>query len=171
MLKYTAYVIPILIVILLIVSLFKRNKAFDSFASGAKEGLELAIGVFPFLASVFVCVTLFRVSGLAFYLSEICKPIFEVTGVPIELAELIMIRPFSGSGTLAELENIYTQYGVDSYISRCASVILGSSETVFYVSAVYFSKCKVKNLSYGIPLSLLITYLGAIFSCFICRYL
>lgn len=171
MLKFSQYIIPILVVVLLIISLFKRNRAFDSFASGAKEGLNLAIGVFPFLAAVFVCVTLFKVSGLAAYLTTICKPLFEFLGVPVELAELIMIKPFSGSGTLVELENIYEQYGVDSYISRCASVVLGSSETVFYISAVYFSKCNVKNLSYGIPLALFITFLGAVFSCFVCRFM
>ena len=170
MLKYSSYVIPAFVVILLIVSLFKKNGSFDSFAVGAKEGLRLAASVFPFLAAVFVCVTLFRVSGLAEYLSIVCRPVFEFVGIPSELAELVMIKPFSGSGTLVELENVYKQYGVDSYVSRCASAVLGSSETVFYVSAVYFSKCNVKNLSYGIPLSLLITFLGAVFSCFICRF-
>lgn len=171
MLKFTGYIVPALVVVLLIISLFKRIPAFDSFASGAKEGFDLAISVFPFLASVFVCVTLFKVSGLASVMTNLCKPLFEGLGVPVELAELIMIKPFSGSGSLVELENIYQTYGADSYIARSASVILGSSETVFYVSAVYFSKCKVKNLSYGIPLALLLTFLGAVFSCFICRYL
>ncbi len=171
MLKFTGYIVPALVVILLIISLFKKIPAFDSFASGAKEGLELAISVFPFLASVFVCVTLFKVSGLSAVLTNVSKPLFEALGVPVELAELIMIKPFSGSGSLVELENIYQTYGADSYIARSASVILGSSETVFYVSAVYFSKCKVKNLSYGIPLALLLTFIGAVFSCFICRYL
>lgn len=171
MLKFTGYIVPALVVVLLIISLVKRTPAFDSFASGAKEGLDLAISVFPFLAAVFICVTLFKVSGLALVLTNISKPLFEALGVPVELAELILIKPFSGSGTLVELEKIYQTYGVDSYIARSASVILGSSETVFYVSAVYFSKCKVKNLSYGIPLALLLTFLGAVFSCFICRYL
>lgn len=171
MLRFTSYIVPALVVILLVVSLFKKVPAFDSFATGAKEGLELALSVFPFLASVFVCVTLFKVSGLAEILTNLSRPLFEGLGVPVELAELIMIKPFSGSGSMVELEKIYETYGADSYISRCASVILGSSETVFYLSAVYFSKCKVKNLSYGIPLALFLTFLGAVFSCFICRYI
>lgn len=170
MVNFTSYIIPGLVVILLTISLFKRKASFDGFANGALSGLRLAVNVFPFLSAVFVCVTLFRVSGLAEYLSSLTAPIFASVGVPCELAELIMIKPFSGSGTLVELEKIYAKYGVDCYISRCASVVLGSSETVFYISAVYFSKCEVKNLSYVIPLALAITYLGAIFSCFICRY-
>lgn len=171
MIKFSEYIVPSLVVLLLIISLIKRNSAFDSFAIGAREGFNLAISVFPFLAAVFVCVTLFKLSGLSEYVTKLLTPIFNILGIPDELAGLILIKPFSGSGSLVELENIYNTYGADSYESRCASVILGSSETVFYISAVYFSKCKVKNLSYGIPLALLITLLGAITACFLCKYI
>ncbi len=170
-LSITSYVIPCIIVLLIIISLFKKNKVFDCFANGAKEGLKLAIDVFPFLATVFVMVSLFRSSGLATLFSSLLEPIFSFLGIPSELCELILVRPFSGSGSIALLENIYSEYGADSYAARCASVIIGSSETVFYVSAMYFSKSKIKNLRYGIPLALIITLIGAIFSCFLCRYM
>lgn len=167
--KFTAYVIPVLIILLIIVSLFKRVPVFDSFAVGAKEGLRLAVDVFPFLAAVFVCVTLFRVSGLAAIVTKMCSPLFTLLGIPAELNEFILIRPFSGAGTLAELESIYQTYGADGYLARCASVIMGSSETIMYVSAVYFSKTKVKNLGYALPLSLIISVFGAAVSCALCR--
>lgn len=170
-LSITSYVIPCIIVFLIILSLFKKNKVFDCFASGAKDGLKLAIDVFPFLATVFVMVSLFRASGLATILSNLLEPIFTFLGIPSELCELILIRPFSGSGSIALLESIYLEYGADSYAARCASVIIGSSETVFYISAMYFSKSKIKNLRYGIPLALIVTFIGTIFSCFLCRYM
>lgn len=167
----TSYVIPSIIVMLIIVSLFKKNRTFDCFANGARDGLKLAVDVFPFLATVFVMVSLFRASGLSVIFSNLLEPIFSFLGIPCELCELVLLRPFSGSGSIAVLEGIYLEYGADSYIARCASVIIGSSETVFYISAVYFSKSKIKNLRYGIPLALIVTLIGTIFSCFICRYL
>jgi len=169
--KYFAYLIPCLIIVLIIFSCFKKVPVFDSFAQGAKEGFDLALNVFPFLASVFVCITLFRVSGLAQVVGKICEPVFSFLGIPSELNEMILIRPFSGAGTLAELDRIYQTYGADSYLSRCASVILGSSETIMYVAAVYFSKSNVKKLGYALPLALIISVLGAAFACFICKYL
>lgn len=169
--KFTAYVIPVLIILLITISLFKKVPVFDSFALGAKEGMRLAIDVFPFLAAVFVCVTLFRVSGLASVVTKICAPLFSILGIPSELNEFILIRPFSGAGTLAELESIYTTYGADGYLARCASVIMGSSETIMYVSAVYFSKTKIKNLGYALPLALVVSVLGAAVSCALCRVL
>lgn len=167
----TSYVIPVIIVFLITLSIFKKNNTFDSFAMGAKDGLHLAISVFPFLATVFVMVSLFRASGLATAFSKLLEPLMTFLGIPSELCELILIRPFSGSGSLALLEDIYLKYGADSYIARCASVIIGSSETVFYISAVYFSKSNIKNLRYGIPLALIVTLLGEVFSCFLCRFM
>ena len=169
--KFSSYILPIAVIVLLFLSLRKKKPTFDSFAEGAKEGMLLAVNVFPFLAAVFVCVTLFRVSGLAELTTKFSAPLFSILGIPPELNELILIRPFSGAGTLAELDEIYKVYGADSYLARCASVILGSSETVMYVSAVYFSKTKIKNLGYALPLALFISVLGASASCLICRIL
>ena len=163
--------IPIAIILLITISLFKKVPVFDSFALGAKEGMRLALDVFPFLAAVFVCVTLFRASGLAAAVTKICSPFFSFVGIPEELNEFILIRPFSGAGTLAELESIYQTYGADGYLARCASVIMGSSETIMYVSAVYFSKTKIKNLGYALPLALVVSVLGAAVSCAVCRVL
>ncbi|MBR2988733.1 MAG: hypothetical protein IKC64_03310, partial [Clostridia bacterium] len=79
------------------------------------------------------------------------------------------VRPLSGAGALAVLDTIFTTYGTDTYIGLCASIIYGSSETVFYVTSVYFSRCEVKNLRYAIPLSLLCTVVGYIIGCYFMR--
>ena len=92
-------------------------------------------------------------------------------GVPTELCELVVIRPLSGNGSIAILENIYKTYGADSYIARCGSVIVGASETVFYIATVYFSTTKVRKLRYAIPISLFSCYLGAVFACLLCRFI
>ena len=112
---------------------------------------------------------LFRERGLIFYLSSFLSPVFSFLGIPKELCELVLIRPFSGSASLAILEEIYDSFGADSYVSRCASTIMGSSETVFYIATIYFSQTKAKRLMYAIPVALFCTFVGAIISCLVCR--
>lgn len=165
------YIIPSIIFLILLYGIFKNVNCYNSFTQGAKKSLNLVLDIFPFIIAIMVMVAVFRVSGLANFLAYILSPVFKFFGVPPELSELIFLKPFTGSGSLAMLTEIYKNYGADSYIARCASVILGSSETIFYISTVYFSKTKVKRLGYAIPVSLFVTFLGAIFSCLICKVL
>ena len=92
-------------------------------------------------------------------------------GIPKELTKLVLIKPFSGSGSLAVLTDIFTKYGVDSYLSRCACVIYGSSETVFYIAAVYFAGAKTKKLAVPIIISLIASFFSCVFACLICKIL
>ena len=87
------------------------------------------------------------------------------------MTEIILLVPLSGNGTIALLDGIFQKYGADSYIARCAAVIAGGSETIFYICAVYFSACKVKKLRYAIPVSLFCTLLGALIACALCRFM
>ena len=90
-------------------------------------------------------------------------------GIPNELSKLVLIKPFSGSGSLAVLTDIFNTYGVDSYLARSACVIYGSSETVFYVASVYFAGAKTKNLTKPILISLFANLVACVFACFICK--
>ena len=163
------YTLPLILLALIIYSLIKKVSVFHSFIDGAKEALLLAYSLFPYLAAIFICIQLFRISGLSVILNNALSPVFVFLGIPVELCELMVLRPFSGSGSLAILEDIYQTYGADSYPARAASVIMGSSETVFYVSALYFSETKIKKLGYAIPVALIATYIGAMVACLICK--
>jgi len=165
----SAYIIPIIILLLLIYGAVKRVGIYDSFTEGAKESAKLVFSMFPYIIAIYIGVQLFKASGLGAMLADFASPFLVLIGIPKELTELIIIRPLSGSGSLALLEEIFTTYGADSYIARCASVIIGSSDTVFYIAAVYFSTTKVKRLRYAIPVALLATFMGAVFSCLFCR--
>lgn len=163
------YILPIIIFLIFIYGIAKKVNCYTSFTTGAKKSFNLIVDIFPYIIAIMIMVELFRVSNLSYYLSYALSPIFNFLGIPRELCKLVLLKPFSGSGSLALLDNIYKTYGVDTYISRCASVIMGSSETVFYISTVYFSKTKVKRLGYAIPVSLFTTIIGAILSCLICK--
>ncbi len=165
----SAFIIPVMLLFLLFYSWKKKVNAYSAFTNGAKSAIDLCIDIFPFLVSIFVAVELFKESGLAENFASLLAPVFSAVGIPTELSELVLLRPFSGSASVALCEDIFKTYGTDSYIARCASVIMGSSETVFYVATVYFSQTKTKKLLYAIPVALLCTAVGAIFSCLICK--
>ncbi len=163
------YFIPVLFLIIFIVALIKRVKPYDAFTEGAKSALPFAVSVFPYLASIFVLTELLQASGIADMLTKWLSPLFNLLGIPEELTGLVLIKPFSGSGALATVADIYTKYGVDSYLARTASVIYGSSETVFYIAAVYFAGAKTKKLLTPIIISLVACLFSCVFACFICK--
>lgn len=163
-----AYFIPVFFIIILVYSIIKKVKPYDAFTFGAKSAIPFAMNIFPFLVSIFILTELFELSGLSTFFTNLLAPVFKVVGIPKELTKLVLIKPFSGSGSLAILTDIFSTYGVDSYLSRCACVIYGSSETVFYIAAVYFAGAKTKNLTKPIIISLIASFCSCVFACFIC---
>ena len=167
----TDYIIPAVFLIIFIFATFKNIPAYDYFVSGAKNAVNVGVSVFPYLAATLIAVQLFRISGAAAGLAKILSPGFKFLGIPQQLAELILLRPFTGSGSIALVNDIYTQYGADSYIGRCASVVMASSETVFYTASVYFASGGIKKLRYGLPVALSVCFVSAVLSCLLCRVL
>ncbi len=163
------YIVPVLLIVVLVYGLIKKVNVYDSFVLGAKQSFNLSLSIFPYLAATFIMVNALRASGLDKYVTSFLSPPFSLLGVPSEVVELMLLRPFSGSGSLAILTDVYKQYGVDSYISRCASCIYGSSETVFYVASVYFAGTKVKHTGAAIPIALFCNLLGSVAACLLCR--
>ncbi|MBQ7374190.1 MAG: hypothetical protein IJW64_06520 [Clostridia bacterium] len=169
--NYISYILPILFISIIINAWIKKVKIYDGFAKGALKGFQTVTSVLPYLAVVFIMTELFSVSGVSKAVISFLTPFFKFLGIPVEIAPLVILKPFSGSGSLAILTDLFSKFGVDSYISRCACAVFGSSETTFYVSAVYFSKVKEKRLTRPIIISLVSTFLSTVFACFICRFL
>ncbi len=166
-----AYVIPLLFLCLFAFALVRRVKLYDCFTEGVKEAVPLLLSIFPYLAAILILSSLFEASGLAGMLSRLIAPCLKFLGIPPEISPLVLIKPFSGSGSTALLSEIFSAYGADSYIGRCAACAYGSSETVFYISALYFAGAKKKKLARPIAIALLANFLGVIAACFLCRFL
>ena len=165
----SVYILPVLFFFFFVYCVFKRINTYDHFVKGAKGAIQLVVDIFPFIASILIAVALLRVSGITDFLGNILSPFFRILGIPKELCELVLLRPFTGSGSYGILENIFSTYGADSYISRCACVIMGCSETIFYVATVYISQTKVKKLLYAIPVALFCSLVGTILACLVCK--
>ena len=163
------YIIPVFIIFVLAYSVIKKINAYDCFVTGARSAVDLCINTFPYLVAIFAVVELLAISGISAWLTSFVAPVFEWLGIPAELVEFLILRPFTGSGSIAMLSNLFATYGADSFVAKCACVIMSCSETTFYVVAVYFSTTKIKKLRYVIPVCLLSAFIGAVLACLFCR--
>ena len=162
-------VLPFVFLAVFTLAFIKKVNAYGSFIEGAKGAIPLAVSLFPFIACMIMAVELMRASGLYNIFEFVFTPVLNLFGIPKELSQLVLLRPFSGSGSLAIVNDIFAQYGVDSYVGRCASVMFGSTETVFYLTTIYFSDTKVKKLGIAMPIALFCCLLSAVISCFLCK--
>ena len=164
-------VIPLIFIVSFIFATCKKVKIYDSFVEGAKKSIPLIISIFPYLATITMLSTLLEVSGLNELLVRWLSPVFSFFGVPTEIAPLLLIKPLSGSGSIAMLADILEKYGVDSYVARCACVAHGASETIFYVGAVYFCGIKRKRLTAALLVSIFAYLVAVVFGCMLCLIL
>lgn len=161
--------IPLIFAAVFVFAIVKKVKVYDEFSAGVGEALKFTLSLIPCLAAIFMMCELFEVSTLSDKLTKLLSPVFSSLGIPAELTKLVLIKPFSGSGSLAYLNEIIAEYGADSYTGRCACVCYGSSETVFYISAVYFAGLKQKKLIAPIAIVLISTFLTTILACLLCK--
>ncbi len=145
------YIIPILILMIILMALFRKQPAYELFISGAEDGLKIVLGIFPALLAVLTAASMLRASGAIDLITGFLSPVTDWLKIPREVMPLALIRPVSGSGALGLLTDILKNYGADGDIGKIASVIMGSTETTFYCLCVYFAKTKVKYTIRAIP--------------------
>lgn len=139
-------IIPIIILAIVGYGGIKGVKIYECFVEGAKDGVSVCFRIFPYLLAMLLAVTVFRQSGALDLLVGVFKPIMSLIGVPAELVPLIFIKPLSGSGALGVFTETIREYGVDSKIGLIASILMGSTETIFYTITVYFGAVGVKKI-------------------------
>jgi spore maturation protein B len=150
---------------------FKKINVFESFIVGAKQGFDTSISIIPYLVAMIVAIGMLRASGFFELLNHLLSPLLELIGMPSEVVPLALIRPFSGSASIGVMAELTHQHGGDSIISKIAATMIGSTETTFYVIAVYFGSIGISRTRHAIPVGLLADLSGVIASVLICRYL
>ncbi|WP_160670292.1 nucleoside recognition domain-containing protein [Clostridium sp. C8-1-8] len=139
-------IIPIIFLAILIYGMIKGRKVYEWFVEGAKEGLHVCYRIFPYLLSMIIAVKIFREARLLDMLNNLLAPAASIIGLPKELIPLILVKPLSGSGALGVFTDILKQYGADSYIGMVGSVIMGTTETIFYTITVYYGAVGIKKI-------------------------
>jgi spore maturation protein B len=161
--------IPFLLSFFPLYAALRRVKVYEEFVEGAKEGFKTSVMIVPFLVAILVAIGMFRAAGGIEMISNALKPLLSALGFPTELLAMCFIRPLSGSGTLGMFTDIVNEFGPDSLLARTAGTIFGSTETTFYVIAVYFGAVAVKRTRHAVPAGLIADAVGIIASIIICR--
>jgi spore maturation protein B len=149
----------------------RKVKVYDVFIEGAKEGFEVAVKIIPFLVGILVAIGMFRGSGAMDMLTNALRPLLARTIFPPELVPLAILRTLSGSGSLGLATDLIKQHGPDSFIGRTAATMYGSSETTFYIIAVYFGAISVRKTRHAIPAALIGDLVAAIATVAICAWM
>lgn len=155
--RFSPWIIPTLVVIILLFGLIKKVDIYASFTEGAKGGFEMAIKIIPFLVAVLMAIAMFRASGVMTNLMQALTPFTTPLGLPAEALPMVLMRPLSGSGSYGVLSDVLNNpaIGPDSYTGYLVSTLMGSTETTFYVIAVYFGAVQIRRIRHAIAAGLL----------------
>lgn len=164
------YVIPLMILTIITLGFLKKVNVFDAFLSGAAEGAKSCAGLIPSLVGLIVAVSMLKSSGAFDVFTHAVSPIFKFLGLPAEVVPMALLRPVSGSGSIAILDNILKTHGPDSFIGRLASIMSGSTETTFYTLAVYFGAVKIKDSKYAVPCAVIADVASIVMSLITLKY-
>ena len=155
-------VIPIVVLIILLYGIYKKRNIYEDFLDGAKEGMHLMYSIIPAILAMTFAINIFLKSNVISLPLLIIKPL--IKGIPLEVIPMCLLRPISGTATLAILNNIYTMYGPDSFIGRLSSTIQGCTDTTIYVLALYFGSIKIFKTRYALLVGLFADLIGIIAS-------
>jgi spore maturation protein B len=165
------WAIPVMLVGIPLVGLLRKVKVYDVFIEGATEGFAVAVRIIPFLVGILVAIGMFRGSGAMDLLVAALRPIATTTGFPAELVPLAVLRSLTGSGSLAFTTDLIKAHGPDSVIGRTAATMYGSSETTFYVLAVYCGAIGVRRTRHAVPAALIGDVVAAIAAVAVCAWM
>ena len=163
--------IPFLLSWFTLTAALKGIKVYEEFIQGAREGFDVAIRIIPYLVAILVAIGMFRGAGGIELLSSILKPVLDKLGFPVELLPMALLRPLSGSATLGIFSDIVKQCGADSLVARMAGTLYGSTETTFYVIAVYFGSVNIRRTRHSIAAGLIADFVGIVAAVIVCRAL
>ena len=156
------FVIPIVVLIIILYGIYKKRNIYEDFLDGAKEGMQLIYSIIPAILAMTFAINIFLKSNVISVPLLLLKPILK--GIPMEVIPMCLLRPISGTATLAILNNIYSLYGPDSFVGRLSSTIQGCTDTTIYVLALYFGSIKVFKTRYALYVGLFADLIGIIVS-------
>lgn len=160
----STWLIPCFILLVLVVSTWKRVPTYESFVEGGKEGIKLAFSLLPFLVGMIVSISILRNSGALEAFVHLITPILSLIGIPPDIIPLALVRPISGTAALGMTMEIIDTHGPDTFLGRLASTMQGSTDTTLYILTVYFGAVGIKKMRYALKVGLLADLVGIIAS-------
>lgn len=166
--QISLWALPIIIIAVLTMGLIKKVPIYEEFTEGAKDGFKVSISIIPYLVAIIVGISMFRASGCMDFVGTILSPLLAKLSIPVESLPVMITRSLSGSATLGLFSEIAHKYGADAYVTKLCAVIVGSSETTFYVLAVYFGSIGITKYRYALLVGILADIIGIFVAIFVC---
>lgn len=167
----SVFVVPAIVVGFPLYGLYKRVPIYENFVEGAKEGFQVSVRIIPYLVAILFAIGMFRTSGAMDFLVAALSPVLNLVGFPAEVFPMAILRPLTGSGSAALIPEMIAQYGEDSIFVKMAAVMYGSSETTFYVIAVYFGAVNIRKTRHAVPAGLTGDIAGMLLAVWVVRLL
>lgn len=158
----SSWLIPLIIVISLTMGIIKKVPVYETFVDGAKDGLKVAVNILPYLIAIIIAVSMLRASGAIEIAQHICGNILKTFNIPVDVLPVMIVRSLSGSAVLGIFSDIANQFGPDSFVTKLTAIMVGSSETTFYVLAVYFGSVGIKKFRHAILAGILADVVGIV---------
>ncbi len=158
----SVWILPILLIFILTVALFKKVPIYESFVEGAKDGFSVSVNIIPYLVAIIVGISMLRASGFIDSCGNLISGFLNSVNVPVDVLPVMIVRSLSGSAALGIFSDIANNFGPDSYATKLAAIIVGSSETTFYVLAVYFGSVGISKVRYAMITGILADIIGIV---------
>lgn len=163
------WALPSIILLILTMGLIKKVPLYEVFTDGAKDGFKVAVNIIPYLVAIIVGISMFRASGILEWLEQICAPLLSYFNIPADTLPIMIVRSLSGSAALGIFSDIANNSDINSYAIKLAAIMVGSSETTFYVLAVYFGSVGISKLRYALLVGLLADFIGIVAAILVCN--
>ncbi len=165
------FILPAIIVGFPLYGLFKKVPVFEAFVEGAKEGFNVAVRIIPYLVAILFAIGMFRASGAMDFMANALHPILALVGFPSEVLPMAIVRPLTGSGSAGIVVDLINQFGEDSIFVKMAATMFGSTETTFYVIAIYFGAVNIKRTRHAVPAGLIADFSAMLIAVWVVRLL
>lgn len=163
------WALPVILLLILTMGLVKKVPLYETFTEGAKEGFKVSVNIIPYLVAIIVAISMFRASGIIEMIGEALQPLLAHFNVPADTIPIMIVRSLSGSAALGVFSDIANTLGPDDYATKLSAVMVGSSETTFYVLAVYFGAVGISKLRYALLVGLLADFIGIVSAILVCN--
>lgn len=163
------WALPLILIIVLTCGLAKKVPLYEEFTEGAKDGFKVSVKIIPYLVAIIVGISMLRASGAIELIAQLLSPVLLKFHIPADTLPLMFVRSLSGSGALGIFSDIANSAGPEAYSTKLAAVMLGSSETTFYVLAVYFGAVGISKIRYALVIGLLADFVGIIAAVLVCN--
>jgi len=165
------WALPAILLLILTMGLFKKVPLYETFTDGAKEGFKVSVNIIPYLVAIIVAISMLRASGIIEFCGNLLSPVLNCFNVPADVIPIMIVRSLSGSAALGIFSDIAHSLGPDNYATTLAAVMVGSSETTFYVLAVYFGAVGISKLRYALLVGILADFIGIVAAVSVCNWM